>query len=302
MLSNKIIMNIDKVLSDLRMSRALIGLSKDKFEELLKAFTQILIETRTNHKRQRKLGGGRNGKIKSAKQKLFFVLFYLKNYPTFDVCAFLFASSKTSTCDWVQEILPLLRKTLGREILLPKRQIRTPEEFFQLFPGVKEVMLDGVERPTVRSKKDKTQKKNYSGKKKRPTRKNNLIVDKTKKVLILTPTKHGRVHDKKMSDKFSMITTIPEGVSILADTGFIGIQKQHPNTLIPKKRTLKNPLTELDKQFNKLISSTRMAVENAIGGVKRYGVVSKIFRNKKGIDDLFMEICCGLWNLHLRTA
>ena len=177
----------------------------------------------------------------------------------------------------------------------------TPEEFFGLFPGVNEVMLDGVERPTIRSKNNKTQKKNYSGKKKRPTRKNDLVVDKTKKILILTPTKHGRVHDKKMSDKYSLVTTIPEEVSILVDTGFQGTQKQHPNVFMPKKRSKGYLLTEADKQWNKLVSSTRIIVEHAIGGVKRYRILADIFRNKNGLDDMFMEIGCGLWNLHLRT-
>ena len=282
------------------MSMALIGLSKVKFEELLVTFTQILTEERNSHKRKRRIGGGRNGNIKSAEQKLFFILFYMKNYPTYDVAAFLFASSKTSTCDWVHDILPILKKTLGRELSLPKRQLRTPEEFFQLFPGVKEVMLDGVERPAVRSKNNKTQQKNYSGKKKRPTRKNDLVVDKTKKVLVLTPTKHGRVHDKKMSDKFSLVTTIPHEVSILTDTGLQGIQKQHPNTFMPKKRSKYYIFTEADRQWNRLISSTRIVVEHAIAGIKRYKVASDIFRNKNGLDDTFMELSAGLWNFHLR--
>lgn len=296
-----IIMDINKILRNHRMSMALIGLSKEKFEELLVTFTQILIDERNTHKRKRKIGGGRNGNIKSAEQKLFFILFYMKNYPTYDVAAFLFASSKTSTCDWVHDILPILKKTLGRELVLPKRQIHTPEEFFALFPGVNEVMIDGLERPAVRSKNNKTQKKNYSGKKKRPTRKNDIVVNNKKKILVLTPTKHGRVHDKKMSDKFSVITTIPNEVSILVDTGFQGIQKQHPNVFMPKKRSKNYMFTELDRQWNRLISSTRIVVEHAIAGVKRYKVAADIFRNKNGLDDIFMEISAGLWNYHLRT-
>lgn len=283
------------------MSMALIGLSKIKFEELLVTFTQILTDERNTHKRKRKIGGGRNGNIKSAEQKLFFILFYMKNYPTYDVAAFLFASSKTSTCDWVHDILPILKKTLKRELSLPKRQIRTPEEFFNLFPGVQEVMIDGLERPTVRSKNNKTQVKNYSGKKKRPTRKNDVVVNNKKKILVLTPTKHGRVHDKKISDKFSVITTIPDEVSILVDTGFQGIQHQHPNVYIPKKRSKKCVFTDIDRQWNRLISSTRIVVEHAIAGVKRYKVAADIFRNKNGLDDIFMELSAGLWNYHLRT-
>lgn len=294
-------MDINKILRNHRMSMALIGLSKEKFEELLVTFTQILIDERNTQKRKRKIGGGRNGNIKSAEQKLFFILFYMKNYPTYDVAAFLFASSKTSTCDWVHDILPILKKTLGRELALPKRQIRTPEEFFTLFPEAKEVMIDGLERPTVRSKNNKTQVKNYSGKKKRPTRKNDVAVNNKKKILVLTPTKHGRVHDKKIGDKFSVIATIPDDVSILVDTGFQGIQHQHPNVFMPKKRSKHYVFTDIDRQWNRLVSSTRIVVEHAIAGIKRYKVAADIFRNKNGLDDIFMELSAGLWNYHLRT-
>ena len=294
-------MDIEKILSNRRMSMALVGLTKDKFYELLLTFEKILFENLNNKRRKRVVGGGRKGNIKEAKQKLFFILFYMKNYPTFDVCAFLFGSSKTSTCDWMHDILPILEKALGRKLSLPKRQLRTPEEFFALFPGVKEVMLDGVERPTIRSKKNKTQSKHYSGKKKRHTRKNLILTDSKKKILLVTPSKHGRVHDKKMSDKNALASKIPEEVSLLTDTGFQGIQKQHLNTLIPKKRPRGGILTDTEKAWNSLISSTRIVVEHAIGGMKRFKCISQIFRNKNGIDDTFVNIAAGLWNFHLQS-
>ena len=53
------------------------------------------------------------------------------------------------------------------------------KEFKRLYPGVQEVILDGAERP----KNQKNQKKAYSGKKKRHTRKNIYLVNKEKKIL-----------------------------------------------------------------------------------------------------------------------
>jgi hypothetical protein len=104
--------------------------------------------------------------IKDPAQKLFFILVFMKVYPTYDLAAYMFGASRTRAYCRVQELLPILSKTLGRTLSLPQRQISTPEEFFSLFPGVKEVMIDGVERPSVRRKKPKMQTKNYSGKKK----------------------------------------------------------------------------------------------------------------------------------------
>lgn len=278
---------------------ALIGMSKEKFEILLEEFTKVLIDNLNNKDRIRMVGGGRKGNIKEPKQKLFFILFYLKNYPTFDVAAHIFASSKTQTHLWCQKILPILEKTLKRKCVLPVRKISSIEEFYTLFPDVKEVMIDGLERPVERSKKSKNQRGNYSGKKKRHTRKNVIITDSKKRVLINLKSKKGKTHDKKILDKSNTLNHIPEDVSAVADTGFQGIQHVHENTFIPKKNLKSRPLTKEDKEMNRLISSARIVVEHAISGIKRFRIVSQVFRNKNGIDDRIFNICAGLWNYHL---
>jgi DDE superfamily endonuclease/Helix-turn-helix of DDE superfamily endonuclease len=295
-------MDIDKMLTNKRLTSALLGITKEEFLALLPVFTQVLREDAEAHKRKRAVGGGANGKIKAARRKLFFILLYVKTYPTFDVAAFMFASSKSRTHHWAHRILPLLEKTLGRKIALPKRQIRTPEEFLAAFPGVKEVMIDGVERPTIRSQKDKTQRKHYSGKKKRHERKNVVITNAKKRILVLTPSKHGKVHDKKLSDKALVVVRLPEEVALLADTGFQGIQKQHENTLMPKKKPRGRMLTDAEKAMNRLISSSRIVVEHAIGGMKRFRSVSDIYRNKNGWDDKLVLVAAGLWNLHVQMT
>lgn len=295
-------MDIDKVLNNGRLVRAVLGVSRQEFLTLLPAFEQILREEAGKKKRKRAVGGGSIGKIKPAKKKLFFILLYVKAYPTFDVAAFIFASSKTRTHIWAHKILPLLEKTLGRKVVLPKRRISSPEEFLAAFPGVTEVMIDGVERPTIRSRKDKTQRKHYSGKKKRHMRKNIVITDKKKRILVLTPSKHGKVHDKKLSDKALAVVRIPKEVTLLADTGFTGIDKQHTNTLLPKKKPRGGELTADDKAMNRLISSVRIGVEHAIGGMKRFRAVSEIYRNKNGWDDKLVNVATGLWNFHVQMA
>lgn len=295
-------MDIDKVLKNPRLTRAVLGVSRQAFESLLETFEHVLLEQQKNKKRKRAVGGGRIGRIKPARNKLFFILWYLKVYPTFDVAAYVFSSSKTKTQVWVRDILPLLEKTLGRKVVLPKRKISTPEEFFTAFPDAKEVMLDGVERPTIRSKKNKTQRKHYSGKKKRHMRKNLVVADERKQILVLTPSKHGRVHDKKLADKNMLARGIPNQVAMLADTGFQGLQHMHPNVLLPKKRPPRGMLTEDEKAMNRLISSVRMKVEHAIGGMKRFRCVSDIYRNKNGLDDRFVNVAAGLWNLNVKMS
>src|SRR3954464_8207965 len=90
---------------------------------------------------------------------------------------------------------------LRRKLALPTRKIRSVEEFLAKFPEVKDVFLDGTERKVQRPKSKKRQNKLYSGKKKGTMRKNIVVSDERKRILVLTPTKSGRRHDKRLADK-----------------------------------------------------------------------------------------------------
>ncbi|WP_440867703.1 transposase family protein [Symbiopectobacterium purcellii] len=70
-----------------------------------------------------------------------------------------------------------------------------------------------------------------------------------------------------LSANSDLFNKAPPEVTIWADTGFQGIDKQHPNTQIPKKGTRKRPLSPEQKQENKIISGIRITVEHAIGPI-----------------------------------
>ena len=81
--------------------------------------------------------------------------------------------------------------------------------------------------------------------------------------------------------------------------GFTGFEKDYPDTLVimSKKKPKGKELTDDAKVWNRIISSFRVLVKHAIGGVKRFGTVSDKFRNRKdGFDDKVMLISRGLWN------
>lgn len=300
-------MELSRTLKNARIFRAVTGITPKEFTQLIPIFTEILVSTALSKPgRQRAHGWWRKGNvmngvtIKDPAQKLFFILVFMKVYPTYDLAAYMFWSSRTRTYYRVNELLPVLSKTLGQTLSLPARQVSTPEEFFTLFPGVEEVMIDGVERPCVRRKKAKMQTKNYSGKKKWPRRKNTIMSDSKKKILYLSPTKHGKLHDKKQVDKTTIVHSLPEEVTIFVDSGFQWIQHIHKNTFIPKKNTKKNPLTQKQKEENHIISSIRVVVENAICWMKRFATASGTFRWRKWQDDTYMSLAAWLWNFHLQ--
>ena len=69
-------------------------------------------------------------------------------------------------------------------MVLPERKLDSIEAFLEYFPSVKRVMIDGTERPIQRPQDSEQQQLNYSGKKKRHTRKHLAAVDESKRVLV----------------------------------------------------------------------------------------------------------------------
>lgn len=288
----------------MRTSKSLTGLTPSEFWNLVPLFEANFLEQRINllPNRQRKVGGGRKGHLSTSADKLFAALLYLKSYPTFDVLGFMLNMEKTRACRNVHLLLPVLEKTIGRQLVLLKRQIRSVEEFLTFFPEVKDVFIDGTDRRVQRPKNPKKQNKLYSGKRKTTTRKNIVMANEKKEILYLTPTKSGRRHDKRLLDKFG-VGNLPPEVTAWVDTGFQGLQKTHHNTQIPKKHTKRRPLTYEEKENNHLISSFRVVVEHAICGMKRLKATTDVYRNRKvNFDDTFMLLSAGIWNYHLRFA
>ena len=292
-------MNIKRVLRKNNILKSLTGVTIDEFNKLLPIFSEFLLERANGKKRKRGVGGGRKGKIKKSEDKLFFMLFYFKTYPKFALAAFMYDVDESRPCRWKEELMPILEKTLGRELVLPERRIDTMEEFIQKFPEIKDIFGDGTERRTQRSKNNQKQKKHYSGKKKCHTRKNIIWNDENKKILIVSPTKAGKMHDKKMTDKEGLLHCIPPWVTAWFDSGFQGAKDIHPNSMIPKKKTKKKKLTPEEKEENRVIAGIRMVSEHAICGIKRFSCLTDVYRNKRGQDDKFIFLCAGLWNFHL---
>jgi hypothetical protein len=84
------------------------------------------------------------------------------------------------------------------------------------------------------------------------------------------------------------------------DAGFQGFQLEGVAIMQPKKKPRGGELSYADKLRNRLISSLRVRIEHAIGGVKRYRMVKdKLRKWKSGFRDLVFEICCGLHNFRL---
>lgn len=298
-------LNLERALNQDRLLRALTGLNRKAFDALLPSFEQAYEASRDAAKPQRKRarGGGRKARLQSIEAKLFYILFYCKCYPTFDLAGILFDLDRSQTHEWMHELRPVLEAALGHEMVLPERKLRKIETFLELFPGVERVMIDGTERPIQRPQDAEAQTQNYSGKKRRHTRKHLAAVDQTKRVLVLSHAREGKLHDKRFEVEEEIAFHIPDEIPIEVDLGFQGLQSEYTNIRIPHKKPRGGELSEEQKQQNRALSQSRVVCENAFAGIKRYGAVSAIYRNRiKDFDDHLMFTATGLWNFYLKAA
>ncbi len=296
-------LNLDKIEKKTRLMRAMTGLTLKQFDELLDAFDRnyekAMDADRLKRGCVRKKGGGQKSRLSTPRLRLFFILIYLKCYPTYDVFGVLFDLDGGNCCDWVKRLCPVLEATLGEKQVLPARKICSVAEFLQRFPHEKDLLIDGTERRTRRSRKPKIEKKHYSGKQGTHTRCNIVISNLRQKILFVSPSKAGRYHDKNMFDKETSFRFLPPECCLWVDKGFQGIQHQHKNIMMPKKKPPKGQLTAIEKEENRVISALRMPIENAFAGLKRMNCLYQVYRNRNGQDDKFIFLAAGLWNLNL---
>lgn len=92
---------------------------------------------------------------------------------------------------------------------------------------------------------------------------------------------------------------IRANVKILGDTGYQGIQKIHENSIIPIKRKRNGVLTGEQKKFNHRLSSKRVVIENVIGFLKRFRIMSDKYRNRRRRFGLRFNLIAGIHNYEL---
>lgn len=123
-------------------------------------------------------------------------------------------------------------------------------------------------------------------------------MDKKTTEIICTSYKNGKCHDYRLF-KESRIK-IQSKVKIAVDTGYQGLQKVHTETLLPKKKSKKNPLSIEDKKSNTALAKERVIVENVIGMLKRFKIIADRYRNRRKRFSLRFNLLAGLYNYELR--
>jgi hypothetical protein len=280
---------------------ALTGCTLEEFDALLPAFVNSFLAyvqeyTLDGKERQkRRYVAYKNSPLATMEDKLLFILMYLRKATTQDIFGEVFGMPQPVVNKWVHVLHLCLNQALAELGEIPAR---TASDLQVVDDEVKLYFQDGTERPIQRPKNKEVQKTYYSGKKKRHTVKNNVIVNAQAKIVFLTTTCEGKKHDKKIADEAEF--TLPEGSLLYQDNGFQGFALAGVTIRQPKKKPRGGELTTEEKEHNRQISRIRIRVEHAIGGVKRYRIVKDQLRNwKRDFRDMVIETCCGLHNFRL---
>lgn len=89
-------------------------------------------------------------------------------------------------------------------------------------------------------------------------------------------------------------------IKVAVDTAYQGLQKVHTQTVLPKKKSKKHPLTQEDKNGNTALAKERVLVENVIGMLKRFKIIADRYRNRRKRFGLRFSLLAGLYNYELK--
>jgi hypothetical protein len=94
---------------------------------------------------------------------------------------------------------------------------------------------------------------------------------------------------------------IPKQVVSVFDLGYLGVEKDFPQQLstLPYRKKRNLDLSEEEKEYNKNHSKKRIVIEHTICRLKKYRILSDIFRNRLRKYNRISNIVAGLVNYRI---
>ena len=300
--------NYDYLIKHSNLFPSVIGIKYWRFKILLKKFSKELRKAEKqkaySFERSRLVGGGRKvaKSLDSDGKKLFFVLFYYKTYPTFVLAQALFELDESNLLRWKVFLEKVLLNSIDYQLKLPEVKVKHLDQLLLVCPNLKECLIDASETPINRPKSGSKQKRYYSGKKKRHTVKNQILVSpRTRKILHVSKTVEGKRHDKKLAEEDPVWYKFPPGSLCIGDSGYQGLDETNSKVKVvtPKKKPKGKELTISEKKNNTSISSIRTPVEHPFAWMKHFHILKNQFRGRVTQADTPFRTIAALYNFNL---
>jgi len=255
-----------------------VGLSQEDFWHLNGKLADYLNEQKVLNPLTRR---GRKDSRLALEDRLLLTLFYLRHYPTLINLAAVFGISES----YCHKIYARTARMSAKVEKLPNRKVLLQEPTATLVIDVSE---QPIERPV------KNQKAYYSGKK-RHTIKSQIVICLLTLTILSVGVGKGRQHDFSVF-KSSRLLLHPDAV-LLADLGYQGMHKHHPNSTLPIKMKKGQLLSAEDKAHNKALSKQRIFIEHVNRRCKIFKIVKDIYRGKHKNYSLTWNLVAALVNL-----
>jgi transposase len=200
---------------------------------------------------------------------------------TQDFLGCLYQVDKSAICHTLQRLEPLAMRVLG-----VKRTIRVSRD------EAEGLILDCTEQPIQRPRRK--QRCWYSGKKKRHTIKTEIAVTEKGRIAGVSKPAPGRRSDIEIRRRGS---SLPKDARAHADSGYQGLQHDHPATEIPYKKSKKKPLTKDERAYNHALSRYRVRVEHSIAKLKSFRMLSERYRYPRPAYAVKFAVIAGIVNI-----
>lgn len=92
---------------------------------------------------------------------------------------------------------------------------------------------------------------------------------------------------------------LPGETALIGDAGYQGIWKDHPHAITPHKATTATPLTNEQRQDNRVLAHTRQGIEHVIRRLKIFRVFKGVYRHRRRRFALRLHLIAALCNLTL---
>jgi len=290
------------------------GLNPFQFETLAKRleplWTKAEKERLTKDNRKRGIGGGRKYRLSSIYDKLLLILVFYRTYAVYELLGWVFNLDASNVCRLIERLSPLVEDMADpslrfaiKDVLKKRKKIRDWEEFVKQYPDLFELVIDSTEQKRKRPTNKKKQKNFYSGKKHTHSFKTQITVNRIGRIINVSRTYSGRIHDKTVLLKEKTLDKLPPDLKKYLDKGYVKIQKLYPDhtIFIPTKRTRwKKELTRSEKIRNTKISKRRIIVENVFSRMKKYQILSQTYRLKDKDYNRHFRNIAALCNFRLQ--
>ena len=293
---------------------AFTGLTVAQFAEILKALRPVYAEFEKERlvrpNRKRKLGGGRNFTL-TLENRLMVTLMYFRLYVSYTLLGYLFNLDGTNIGREINQrmlpaVLRILPVPMQDEFLSGRdepaqigggKRIKTLKKLMEAHPEIQQVWVDATEQPIQRPSEKLAGKQYYSGKQSQHTVKSQILTTKTL-VLHVSGNVPGSVNDLTLLSGSGIMYSISQDVQVNLDRCYEGAEHRFPHNKICKaKRASRNhPITLFDKLLNHVINKTRILVEHVIGYLKKFRIVSELYRNRRASHGDFFVAVAGLIN------